>query len=98
MQRPDMEELMILFMSLIGAIAYALLIRLDVAVFVCALQRVTHKPQIIHIKRANAVVRYMQKNLKHLTYKHFSSPSHFAPHSSAVSELLIIVGDFEDTV
>ena len=55
-------ELVQLFMSLLGAVAYALMARINVAVFVCALQRVTHKPKVIHVKRLNAVLRYMQAN------------------------------------
>ena len=62
-------ELVQLFMSLLGAVAYALMTRIDVAVFVCALQRVTHKPKIIHIKRLNAVLRWMQANPKRLTFR-----------------------------
>ena len=48
-------EIIQLFMSLLGAVAYALMIRIDVAVLVCAMQRVTHKPKIINIERLNAV-------------------------------------------
>ena len=44
-------EIIQLFMSLLGAVAYALMTRIDVAVYVCAMQRVTHKPKIIHVKR-----------------------------------------------
>ena len=69
-------ELAQLFMSLLGAVAYALMTRVDVAVFVCALQRVTHKPKIIHIKRLNAVLRWMQANPKRLTFRSAKGPSH----------------------
>ena len=63
-------------MSLLGAVAYALMTRIDVAVFVCATQRVTHKPKIIHVKRLNAVLRRMQANPKRLTFKPATGPSH----------------------
>ena len=43
-------EIIQLFMSCLGAVAYALMTRIDVAVFVSAMQRVTHKHNIIHIK------------------------------------------------
>ena len=69
-------ELTQLFMSLLGAVAYSLMTRIDIAVFVCALQRVTHKPKIIHIKRLNAVLRWMQANPKRLTFKPARGPSH----------------------
>ena len=35
-------EVIQLSMSLLGAVAYALMIRIGVAVFVCAMQRATH--------------------------------------------------------
>ena len=53
-------ELTELFVSLLGAVAYALLTRIDIAVFVSCLQRVSHKCRIIHVKRLNAVLRYIQ--------------------------------------
>ena len=63
-------------MSLLGAVAYALMTRIDVAVFVCARQRVAHEPKIIHVKRLNAVLRWMQANPKRLTFKPATGPSH----------------------
>ena len=62
-------ELIELFVSLVGALAYALLTRIDVAVFIACLQRMSHKLRIIHAKRLNAVVRYCQRNPKSLVYK-----------------------------
>ena len=52
-----------LFMDIFGAVAYALMIRIGVAVFV------THKPNTIHTKRLNAVLRWMQANPKRLTFR-----------------------------
>ena len=63
-------------MSLLGAVAYVLMTRIDVAVFVCALQRVTHKPKIIHVKRLNAVLRYMQANPQRIKYNNMSEHTH----------------------
>ena len=57
-----------LYMSLVGAVACCLITRLDVAVYVVALQRFLQKPKIIHIKRLNTVVRYMQRILMELHY------------------------------
>ena len=50
------------YWSVLGAIAYSVLTRPDVAVFVSALQRWSHEPNIIHVKRLNAVVRWAQRN------------------------------------
>ena len=58
-----------MFVSLVGAVAYALLTRLDIAVFVSCLQRMSHKCRIIHIKRLNAVVRYIQRKHVKLVYR-----------------------------
>ena len=46
-----------LFLSLLGAIAYALLTRMDIAVYVAALQRAAHEATVLRLKRLNAVVR-----------------------------------------
>ena len=61
-------ELQGLYWSVLGAIAYALTTRLDIAVFVAQLQRRNHNPQIIHCKRLNAVVRWAQRTPKKITY------------------------------
>ena len=66
-----------LFMSLLGAVAYALMARIDVAVFICAMQRVARKPKVIHVKRLNAVLRWMQANPKRLIFRLATGPSHF---------------------
>ena len=65
-----------LFMSLLGAVAYALMTRVDIAVFACALQRVTHKPQVIHVKRLNAVLRWMQANPKRIWFRRMAGETH----------------------
>ncbi len=43
-----------LYMSLLGAVAYLSHTRLDVAVFLCAIQRYGHKPQTQHVKKLNS--------------------------------------------
>ena len=45
-------------------------------VFVCAMQRVMYKPKIIHVKRLNAVLRWMQANPKRLSLRPATGPSH----------------------
>jgi len=62
-------ELHAQYWSVLGAIAYAVLTRPDVAVFVAALQRFSHAPKIIHCKRLNAVVRWAQRNPKSIAYR-----------------------------
>ncbi len=55
--------------SLLGAVAFVVLTRMDVAVFISALQRVAHSPTVLHLKRLNALVRWLQRNLKRLRYR-----------------------------
>ena len=59
-------ELHQLFMSLLGAVAYLAHTRVDVVVFVSALQRHTAKPQIQHIKKLNKLLTWVQKHPKNL--------------------------------
>ena len=62
------EQAESLFRSLLGAVAFALLTRVDIAVFVVALQRMAAKATVLHIKRLNVIVRYLQRNPKKLVY------------------------------
>ena len=62
-------ELHAQYWSVLGAIAYAVLTRPDIAVFVSALQRWSHAPAIIHCKRLNAVVRWTQRNPRGICYR-----------------------------
>ena len=62
-------ELQSLFMSLLGAACYCLMTRVDASVYLTALQRRTQKAQVIHIKRLNAVVRWLQKTPRMLRYR-----------------------------
>ena len=50
-------ELYSMFRSLLGAIAWCNMTRCDIMVYVVALQRIAHKPRVIHARRLNAVVR-----------------------------------------
>jgi len=59
------------YQSLLGAVAFTGLSRLDVLVFIVALQRYSHAPQVIHVKRLNVLVRWMQANPKKLCYRRF---------------------------
>eukprot|EP00435_Cladocopium_sp_Y103_P018529 s3796_g4.t1 len=57
------------FLSLLMTVAYALLTRIDVAVYVTALQRECQKPKPIHVKRLNTLLRWMQSNPRGLRYR-----------------------------
>ena len=67
------SELHTLYMSSLGAVAYLAMTRLDAAVFIVALQKHTHAPLVIHQKRLNALILWLQRNPKHIKYKRFKS-------------------------
>ena len=56
-------------MSLLGAVAYLSHTRIDILVFICALQRHTSKPKIIHVKRLNKLLTWVQRNPKIVCYR-----------------------------
>ena len=62
------ESLHKLYMSLLGAVAYLAHTRLDLVVFVFALQRHSAKSQLEHVKRLNRLPRWIQRNPKKLHY------------------------------
>ena len=64
-------ELRSLYRSLLGAVAFLLLTRIDVAVFVSALQRRGHAPKIMHVKRLHVLRKWIRANPKCLVYKVF---------------------------
>jgi hypothetical protein len=66
------ESLQELYQSLLGAAVFALLTRLDAAVYLVALQRQNHQAKVIHVKRLNAVVRWMQRNPRPLVFGHIT--------------------------
>ena len=51
-------ELHKFYMSLLGAVAYLAHTRLDVVVFICALQRHTSKPQVLHVRKLNKLLNW----------------------------------------
>ena len=77
-------------MSLLGVLAYLAHTRLDILVFISALQRHTHKPQVIHIKRLNRLLSWVQRNPKKLAYKKLGSGNLRAeatnPHLKIISD------------
>ena len=63
------EHLQRQFLSLLMTVAYALLTRMDAAVYVTALQRECKKPKAIHVRRLNLLLRWLQKNPRGLRYR-----------------------------
>jgi len=49
------------YMSLLGGLAWLVLTRVDLAVYVQALQRRAHAPRVVDFKRLNTVVRYARR-------------------------------------
>ena len=76
-------ELIPLFWSLLGALAYSLMTQHWLAVYVVSLQRVTHKPLIIHIRRLNALVRTAQKRPAHIRFPSMKCARQLIVHSDS---------------
>ena len=66
---PLPEHLQRQFLSLLMTVAYALLTRMDAAVYVTALQRECKKPKAVHVRRLNLLLRWLQKNPRGLRYR-----------------------------
>ena len=58
-----------LFLSLLMAVSFSLLTRVDLGAYVVALQRVAQCPTYLHIRRLNALVRWAQRNPLKLVYR-----------------------------
>ena len=58
-----------LYQSLLGATAYLAHTRVDALVFISALQRHNTTPLVIHVKRLNKLVRWLQRHPKKLAYR-----------------------------
>lgn len=55
-------------------VAYSLLTRPDLAVFIAALQREAHVAKPIHVKRLNTVLKWAQENPRKLSYPQMEYP------------------------
>ena len=62
------EEVRRHFLSLLMTIAYSLITRPDIAVFVTALQRESHKALYVHVTRINTLLKWAQANPRKITY------------------------------
>ncbi|CAE8594372.1 unnamed protein product [Polarella glacialis] len=76
-------ELTAKFWSLLGALAYALMTQHWLAVYVISLQRVTHKPLIIHVRRLNALIRVVQKTPAHILFRAMNCQRQVEAHSDS---------------
>ncbi|CAE7581720.1 RE1 [Symbiodinium sp. CCMP2592] len=56
------------FLSLLMTLAYGLLTRPDISVFIAALQRESHQAKVIHVKRLNLLLKWVQANPRCLNY------------------------------
>ena len=68
------ETLRACYLTLLGAAAWMLQTRMDMGVYISALQRVSHKPTAVHLRRLNRVIRYMQRNPRRLEYRALRPP------------------------
>ena len=68
------ETMRACYLTLLGAAAWMQQTRMDMGVYISALQRVSHKPLAVHLRHFNRVIRYMQKNPKRLEYRALRPP------------------------
>ena len=79
-----------LYMSLLGAVAYLAHTRVDALVFISALQRHNSKPQVIHVKRLNKLLAWLQAHPKKLTYRRFGDGGRNNPEAARQTHLRIV--------
>ena len=76
-------ELAKMFLSLLMALAYTLNTRIDLHVYVVALQRHTAAPTYGHIRKLNTLVRWAQANPLRITYPRMTCAKTLEIHSDA---------------
>eukprot|EP00971_Amphidinium_carterae_P346414 6487844-Amphidinium_carterae.1 len=62
------------FLSSLMTMAYLTVSRPDVAVYIAALQRTSHKPTVGEVKRLNALIRWVKANPQKLVFRRPNSP------------------------
>ena len=72
-----------LFLSLVMAMAFGLMTRWDLHVYITALQRWLQAPCYRHLRKINTIVRFAQKNPKKLLYRWMSCSQYLECHSDA---------------
>ena len=68
------EELHAAYMSLLGGVAWTILSRTEVSVYVQALQRYAHKPTVGKCRRLNLVLRFLVRQESGILYKRLEHP------------------------
>ena len=68
------EFLAACFLTLLGAVAWMNQTRMEMIIYVSALQRHSKKPRALHLRRLNRVVRHMQKHPQGLEYRKLPMP------------------------
>ena len=63
------------YLSLLGGVSWLVQTRLDIPVYVCALQRAATKPRVEHAVRLNRVVKWCKRKKAQLTYRKLSTPT-----------------------
>ena len=79
-----------LFMSLLGAVAYLAHTRVDALVFISALQRYNSKPQIVHVKRLNKLLVWLQAHPKKLIYRRFGGSGRKIPEAARQTHVRLV--------
>jgi hypothetical protein len=79
-------ELHQLYMSFLGAVAYLAHTRVDVLVFVSALQRHTHAPKVEQVRKLNELLRWIQHHPEKLTYRRFETHPNATVHMKNISD------------
>lgn len=85
-EEPVKEQVAVLFLSLQMALAYALMTRVDLCIYVFALHRRTQAPLAGEVRRLNAIVRWAQKHPLCFTYLPMKCASHLEAHSDWLPE------------
>jgi hypothetical protein len=73
-QTPLTQIALAQFLSLLGAVAWLIQTRLEVAIYVCALQRSAKSPRVEHAQRLNKVVKWVKRKVSKLFYKLLRTP------------------------
>jgi hypothetical protein len=62
------------FLSLLGAVAWLIQARIEVAIYFCALQRSAKAPRVEHAQRLNKVTKWVKRRASKLFYRYLQTP------------------------
>ena len=79
-------ELHQLYLPLLGAVANLSHTRVDLMVFVVALQRRNHSPEVQHVRKLNKLLRWLQRRPNKLTYKRMPGEQWGGAHLRVISD------------